>query len=169
MVGFFTLGRWYADPCPADAARQALALVEQREQALRRRGRGSLALRLSAMRAQAALGEDVEAEYERLAALVVRRHTRAQALVELVYGQILMSRRRTGAMRHLDRGFALARHLLAPEDYFVVLKRHALLALLPPADLPCAPLADLLTTARVMARLGARRNPPPHDPGDTFG
>ncbi len=169
MTGFFTLGGWYADPCPAEAARQALAAVEQREQALRRRGRGSFVLRLSAMLAHATLGDDVEAEYERLAALAARRHTRAQALVELVYGQILMSRRRAGAMVHLDRGFALARHLLAPDDYFVVLKRHALLALLPPADLPGAPLADLLTTARVMARLGIRREPHPHDPGDTFG
>lgn len=169
MAGFFTLGRWYADPCPADAARQTLVVVEQREQDLRRRGRSSLALRLAAMLAHAALGDDVEAEYERLKALAARRPPRAQALVELIYGQILMAARRPGAMLHLDRGFALARHMFAPEDYFQVLKRHSLLALLPPADLRAEPLEDLLTAARVMARLGARRTPPPHDPGDTFG
>jgi hypothetical protein len=168
-MAFLTLGRWYADPCPANTARQVLNAVEQREQALRRRGRGSLALRLTAMLAHAALGDDVQAEYESLAALTSRRSTRAQALVELIYGQLLITRRRPGAMVHLERGFALAKHLFAPEDYFVVLKRHTLLALLPPADLPAETLANLLTTARVMARLGAHRKRAPHEPNDTFG
>lgn len=169
MAGFLSLGDWYADPCAPDSARQALVRLEYREQQLRRRGRGSLALRLAILLARAALGEEVEPEYQRLAALTALRGTRARAAVELVYGQVLMTRREAGAMVHLEKGFALARHLFAPADYFVVLKRHTLLALLPPAALPPEPLADLLIAARVMARLGARRAPARHDASDTFG
>ncbi|MFA5529862.1 MAG: hypothetical protein WDA11_04250 [Thiohalomonadaceae bacterium] len=166
---FMRLGRWYADPCTEATARTVLARIESREQRRRRRGQGSLALRLAALPARAALGEPIEQDYERLTALTARRGTRARALVELVYGQVLMTRRRPGAMAHLNQGFALARHLFAPGDYFVVLKRHTLLALLPPADLPPEPLDGLLTTARVMARMGVRQNQVRHDANDTFG
>jgi hypothetical protein len=113
------------------------------------------------------LGDDVEPEYQSLAAVARRRRTRSRALVEMVYGQLLMARRRPGAMAHLERAFAEARHLLAPEDYFIVLKRHSLLAQLPPIEASQGEALDaLLTTARVIARLAGQRRRA-HDSGDT--
>lgn len=164
-----SLGRWYADPCTETEAQAALARIAAREQRLHRRGRSSFTLKLAAMLARAALGQDVEQDYLRLSALAARHCTRARALVELIYGQVLITRRRPGAMAHLDQGFALARHLFAPGDYFLVLKRHTALALLPPAELPPEPLETLLTTADVMAHMGMRHHRPHHDSNDIYG
>ncbi|MDE2089269.1 MAG: hypothetical protein KGJ12_04550, partial [Gammaproteobacteria bacterium] len=83
---------------------------------------------------------------------------RDQALVELVYGQLLMSRKLYGAMEHLTAGFARAANLFAPDEYFSVLKRHALLGHLSLSERPSAPqdLASLLTEAAVIRRLETR-------------
>jgi hypothetical protein len=96
----------------------------------------------------------------------------SQALVELVYGQLLISRKLAGALEHLDRGFTLAVPQLEPGEYFTLLRRHELLRALPLHATASAAqsLSDLLTEARVIRRLqphGRRRTAHPHD--DTLG
>ncbi len=79
----------------------------------------------------------------------------AVALVELVMGQLLMSRRLEGAGEHLQAGFDLARPWLPARAYFALLKRHQLLRRLPlsAAGGRASGLADLLLEARVIAQL----------------
>jgi hypothetical protein len=159
MTPFVSLGRWYAMPLSREQATGLLVRTEEKERERLRRGASCVTCRLARLIARFWLGEPVEHDYQNLAArLQQRRSPRAQALLELIYGQLLLAQRRRGALLHLDRGFAESRHLFAPEDYFVVLKRHALFRTLPAeADGPPLDLEDLLTTARVIERLQGHR------------
>ncbi|HAJ91870.1 MAG TPA: hypothetical protein DCO71_04500 [Gammaproteobacteria bacterium] len=98
---------------------------------------------------------DVRLKYEKLQAAA--RDTFERALLELVYGQLLMSCKQAGALRHLADGFALAAHDLASADYFQLLRRHELLAYLPLSDAPSLPqnLGSLLAEAAVIGQLQA--------------
>ena len=72
------------------------------------------------------------------------------------------------ACDYLDSGFELAAHLLEPEEYFLVLKRHELLRRLQlmPTPSKAAGLDELLTEARVIQRLKGRESYTlPHNPG----
>lgn len=83
-----------------------------------------------------------------------------------------MSRRLEGARSRLERGFATAEPLLSPADYFLVLKRHRHLSVLPlsPTPLPAEPLDGLLATAAVMERMGGgRKRRTQSDPNDLYG
>ena len=67
-----------------------------------------------------------------------------------------------------SNGFELAAHLLEPEEYFLVLKRHELLRHLQlmPTPSKAAGLDELLTEARVIQRLKGRESHTlPHNPG----
>ena len=107
------------------------------------------------------LGEDIRDDLERLRKLL-RTTAHGAALVELIYGQLLMSRRLRGARLHLDRGFLRAGRLLTTDDYFILLKRHQQLSRLPltQTPLPPADLPSLLTTAAVIARMAPHCNNP---------
>ncbi|MDH5180824.1 MAG: hypothetical protein OEZ39_12875 [Gammaproteobacteria bacterium] len=85
-----------------------------------------------------------------------RRH---QALANLVAGQLLISRRLSGAMSYLDKGLDLADGLLKPEDYFVVYNRHNDLRCLSLSEAarPAQDLPTLLNEARVIQRLNTER------------
>ena len=167
--GHGPLARWYGTPLAVDQARTLLAAVEQRR--TRARSRRCRTCLLQAAIARFWLGEDIAADIEHLNALL-RTTPHGAALVELIYGQLLMSRRLCGAILHLDQGFRRASRLLTADDYFVLLRRHQLLARLPLSDnaLPPANLATLVTTAAVIVRLephprsGRRR-----DTGDIYG
>ena len=80
---------------------------------------------------------------------------RDQALLELVRGQLLMTRKLQPANRHLQRGFELAAPWLGTTGYFELLRRHELLACLRLADTPSPPqgLAALQAEAAVVRRL----------------
>ncbi len=77
------------------------------------------------------LGRPVAADYEVL--LAGARDDRARALVELVYGQLLVARKRPGALAHLEAGFRLARPWLSAQEYLAVMRRHQQLGRLYPA------------------------------------
>jgi hypothetical protein len=158
---FCSLGRWHGDPLSREEAARLRARLEAREtERLRRGGRGCFACRLGMLIARFWEAEPIADEYAKLAALARRRHSpRARALLELIYGQLLSARRLPGAGLHLEQGFAEGRNLFAPADYFVVLKRHALLRLLPPGEGAAMDLEGLLTTARVIERMGGGRRP----------
>ncbi len=100
------------------------------------------------------------------------RNRRARALAELVYGQLLLSRKLTGAFDHLGAGFSLAGPMMMAEDYLNVRRRHALLRRLELASTPASPhsLDALLVEAAVIVKLEGRSMPRfTHDPCDTSG
>lgn len=147
---------WVATPLTKP---QALALQTQarlRLQQAMTRGTSLLAPRLADVIAGFWLGRDVSHDYRSLMATLAEPQ---RALVESVYGQLLMSCKRGGALVHLERGFELATAVLAPAAYFVLLRRHSLLRhlVLTPAGAPPQTLSDLLQEARVIQRLNAGR------------
>ena len=78
-----------------------------------------------------------------------------QALLELVYGQLLASRKKTGAHQHLADGFALAAAVLSSTEYFQLVRRHELLGWLVLSDAASVPqpLDALLAEAAVIKKL----------------
>lgn len=155
--GGASLAEWLAEPVAGEQAQQLLADVRQRLGGGCRDDSQRFGLALAEIICRYWSGGDIEAAYGNLCALLSDR--RQLALLEFTFGQLLMARRCRRAWRHLDRGFQLAAHLLEPEDYFRVLRRHALLRHLPLSTQPVepAPLETLLAEARVIARLtGAR-------------
>jgi hypothetical protein len=163
------LAGWYATPVARARAVELHAESHQAEQrALAGAGDASLP-RLARLVATYWLDGSVELDYRSLA---VTLPPARRALVELIYGQLLISRKRVGALEHLRRGFTLAAPALAPADYFALLRRHELLQSLvltaagfPPQDLP-----DLLNEARIVRQFGPGGAPrPAHKPDDTLG
>ncbi len=169
------LAHWFAEPRSPMEAQAQWDRAEHRHASCLRQGRRSLLPRLQQLCARYWLGQTIEADYQQLHAQCQRRHSRrALALLELCYGQLLISRGQIDGLPHLREGFALARELLGATDYFIVHRRHQLLALLPDAQPPgkAQTLEQLLTTAGVIARMQQgwpRRGPYQHDPNDTYG
>lgn len=153
------LAGWYGQPM---TQAQAEALDRLARECLRRRSvTPPLRCRLQWLIARFWRGQEVAGEVENL--LAVADGPRTRALVLLVHGQLLAAVRRQGALARLDAGFALAADLLDPEDYFLVLKRHAALRDLAWHDLPASPqdLATLLREAAVIRRLRGPGEPRP--------
>jgi hypothetical protein len=99
------------------------------------------------------MGVSISLEYQQLVAFAIAQRDRA--LLEVVYGQLLLSRRQQPAMLHLERGFRLAARYLAATDYFLLVRRHDLLRHIPLSDVPVAPqgLQSLLAEAAVIRQL----------------
>jgi hypothetical protein len=165
------LALWHADPLDAEAARALLAAAEHGRWRGNRRRRCRICL-LQELIARHWLGEEIGALYRQVAPRL-SRSAHGHALLELITGQLLLSRRLHGAQQHLDHGFHLASRLFTPADYLAVLNRHQQLARLPlsATALPAASLAELLTTAKVVERMegGASRPRGKHDPTDLYG
>ncbi|MFO7593547.1 MAG: hypothetical protein R6X15_05820 [Pseudomonadota bacterium] len=167
------LGRWYADPLSPDEARKLLKLGEERESKRKRHGGNTLCCRMLKMIARYWLGEDIRDTYQMLSPLAARS-PHGHALLELIYGQLLLSRHLKEGMRHLEQGFRLAANLFAAGDYLEVMNRHRLLRQLPLSDTPAhaEPLEAMLTSAKVIERMKQPENsrqPYRHDPKDTYG
>lgn len=161
MEGPLPLAAWYGQPMSFMEAAELLREANQRLQQSHAQGRGCFACRLQALIARYWLGRDVEGDYRTLMATAPGE--RERALADLVYGQLLMSRKHADAIAHLNDGFARAVHQLAARDYFEVLRRHELLAYLPPMATGTAPpqgLDALLAEAGVIRRLQGERAPP---------
>ena len=159
-----TLGHWYADPIDAETAHRLLERCR-----VHRRGRRPFTRALE-LAARFQLNESIDFDY-RLLVDELRPHPHAAALLELVYGQLLISRKLRAGITHLKRAEQLAARLFAPGDYFTVIERHELLAELALGDAPSPPLPleSLLTEARVIRRLrGPRRPIPVSDHSDTM-
>jgi hypothetical protein len=163
------LAGWYATPLsPPRAAELRVQARRTEQQALASAGDATLP-RLAHLIAGYWLGQAMELDYRSLAATLPPER---QALVELIYGQLLISRKRAGALDHLRRGFALAAPALAPADYFALLRRHELLqslVLSAPGSASLG-LADLLNEARIVRQFGTGRGSRPgHKDDDTLG
>lgn len=166
----FSLAAWYASPLTQMQAKALETLARRRLQQAMTHKTNSLVPRLADVIAGFWLGRDVRHDYRSLMATLPEPQ---RATIELVYGQLLMSCKRSAAMLHLERGFERATAALAPGAYFVLLRRHTLLSylVLTPTGVPPQTLADLLQEARVIKRLGVGGVPRgakhPHD--DTLG
>ena len=148
-----SLAAWYADPLAQGMAEELHAGAEQALQARLRAGAACFQLRVLQLVCHFWLAESISLEYERLRISAVDGCE--QALLELVYGQLLVSCKDRPAHRHLERGFALAAPQLDAADYFRLLRRHELLGYLHlsgTATLPQA-LDALLAEAAVIRRL----------------
>lgn len=151
------LAGWYGDPLPAGAGESLMRCGQERARRARRRGHSALCGELEALVGARALGRPLVGRFEALAGSAAG--AAEQALVSLVQGQLLFSRRLRGANEALERGFELARDQFLPADFFTVMKRHELLGELPlyASQRPPQSLADLLREAAVIRRLRGRR------------
>ena len=169
------LAQWFASPLSRVEAEALWQQATERRDRRLRRGYPSLIPCLQQLCARFWLEQSIEADYQQLCAQFQRRHSRrALALLELSVGQLFASRGMKDALPHLQRGFALARELFAANDYFIVHRRHQLLAQLPLTSQPGPPqnLKQLLNTAGVIVRMKQtrpQRAPYQHDPNDTYG
>ena len=165
-----SLGLWYGGPLDPDRARQLMTQGRAAAQHAYRQGQPAITGELQQCIAGFWLERLV---WDRLRTLAESASPpEAAALAALIHGQLLMSRRLQGAAKQLDHGFERARDLFLPGDFFVVMKRHELLAELPSAPDPRPPmdLEDLLREARVIQRLrGRRRSTVLSRPDDTIG
>lgn len=170
--GQASLSGWFAEPLTEKQARAALHEVRAGLRASRADRRSLHITRLAELIFRYWAGYDIEVDYRNSRAMP--QGEREFALLELCYGQLLLSRKQEPAWWHLDKGFMTAAHLLEPDDYFTVLRRHELLRQLPLTVLPAAaaPLESLLAEARVIARLrgaGSRPGMRPAKHNDTVG
>ena len=151
-----SLASWFAEPLSGSQADAWLPRIQRRTQAAIVDGRDAFMIRLTDLIVQYWRGQEIEAGHKNLLTLAVT--PRDRAMLELVVGQLLIARKSGRAWRHLDAVFEQAAHLLEPEEYFQVLKRHELLRLLPlsPNRVTPAGLDELLTEAKVIGRLKGR-------------
>lgn len=143
------LADWYGDPlAPADAA----ALLQAAEQDIKSR----LCRNVTCFPAHLLWlicrdwrQTDSALHYRQLASTVSGTE---RALLELVWGQLLISRKLHPATVHLERGFRLAARELDTVDYFRLVRRHEVLGYLLLGDAPLAPqsLDSLLAEAAVI-------------------
>ena len=169
---FLRLSCWCAEPLSREQARALLGRAEQRAQGYLRRGYGCVTCDLQRLIARFWLGEPTANHFDVLRARLQDSGARAQALVDLTEGQLLMSHRLEGAGERLRRGFATAEPLLSPGDYFTLLNRHRQLALLPLSStpMPAEGLGGLLATARVIEKMGGEEKAPiKSDAKDLYG
>ncbi len=151
------LAAWYADPLSPYQARLLDETARHRRQTGLCRGESCFRLELLSLVCHYWLESGAELKYLQLASLPL--DDAGRALLELVYGQLLISRKLQAARPHLERGFALAARHLASPDYFVLLRRHERLDRLPLGNTAArpAPLQALLNEAGVIAQLAGRQ------------
>ncbi len=164
------LAAWYADPLPLREARLLHEMARRKRQACLRRGESCFRLELLQLVCRYWLEANAGVAYRQLASLA--RDDAEHALLELVYGQLLISRKLQTARRHLERGFSLAAQRLDSADYFALVRRHEQLDWLHLTQLPARPLPlqTLLNEAAVIARLaGGQRSTHVRTHNDTVG
>lgn len=137
-AGAPSLEGWYADPMQP-------ALVEgllesTRHEFSSRLCRGDRCFQLQVLRLICHYwqGRLIDMDYAHLVAIAGDDQDRA--LLDLVYGQLLMSRKRKPADRYLAAGFAAAVEGLGASAYFRLVRRHELLGYLPLSETLSQPL-----------------------------
>jgi hypothetical protein len=148
-----SLTGWYADPITAPDAQALLDRIQRRLRSRLCRNGRCFPLPVLRLICHHWLQFDSALDYQQLSALVCDDSERA--LVELVYGQLLISGKRLPARQHLARGFSLAARYLDTVDYLLLLRRHDLLEYLPLSGSPVVAqdLQSLLKEAAVISRL----------------
>ncbi len=167
-----SLHEWYANPLDHRQAQELLQQANDRMQSACLGGSETFYCHVQEMIARFWLDQNIDINFQAL------HHTTSEpallALLEIVYGQLLASRKLTGAIDHLATGFSASSDLLPANEYFKLSKQLELLNYLPYSDTP-APAQDvdgLLTEAGVIKRLQEGRREPkqyPLNPEDTTG
>lgn len=157
------LAGWHADPPVAGVASETLNAIERHLKRRRNRRGPSYLITLCQLITEYWVTDRVgldrpnnEFEREHLQSVLSHTKTRRQeALGYFVVGQLLMSRKMTGALEYLDQALTCADGLLKPDEYFIVYNRHEDLRHLPLSDTGQAPqtLNTLLNEARVIQQL----------------
>ena len=147
------LSEWYATPLTRSRLVYLQSALQQELQTRLCNGASCYALHLLQFVCRFQYRIDVQLDYQQLLAAV--QNVPEQALLELVYGQLLASCKQTGAHQHLADGFALAAEYLSSADYFRLVRQHELLGWLALADTASAPqqLQSLLAEAAVIKQL----------------
>ena len=147
------LSEWYATPLTRNRLVSLQSALQQELQTRLCNGASCYALHLLQFVCRFQYRIDVQLDYQQLLAAV--QNVPEQALLELVYGQLLASCKQTGAHQHLADGFALAAEYLSSADYFRLVRQHELLGWLALADTASAPqqLQSLLAEAAVIKQL----------------
>jgi len=150
-----SLTGWYADPIAVAKAQSLLDRTQRRQASSLYRGGRCFHLYVLGMICHHWLQSDSALDFHQLSALASDDSERA--LVELVYGQLLISGKCLPARKHLARGFSLAARHLETEDYLLLLRRHELLEYLPLSESPvvAVDLQSLLKEAVVISHLRA--------------
>jgi hypothetical protein len=165
------LTKWYANPQSIDEARSHIIKTSQRLQQHYRRGTGCRFCQLQLSISAFWLGEDVKPQIEKLL-FQHQNQRRFTALINLVYGQLLMSQRLKDARYYLDEGFKQASPLLTNSDYFKIHHQHQLLKIIPLEDkpLPATDLKTLINMAEVISKFPQQEPRKYHyDPSDLYG
>jgi hypothetical protein len=156
------LSAWYGNPLATAMAEDLLARAQEFRQARLCADEPRFQLQVLMLISHTWLGSEPDFDPADLATQAAGRHERA--LLDLVQGQLLASRKCRGAMACLERGFRQAAPCLAPNEYFALLRRHELIECLPFGDLP-SPAQDLVCLLKEAAviktlRAGQRRTHP---------
>ncbi len=157
IPGQHKVADWYGDPLSPEQAGRLLSLSRVKLRMAYVESHSCFSAHLLALIGRFWQGRDIRPDY--LSLVAAAETDTDHALLKLVYGQLLMSRKLKGANCHLSSGFYLAAPLLLPRDYFRMVKRHDLLCYLPLSDEPSEPgdLRTLLSEAAVIRRLRSRR------------
>jgi hypothetical protein len=157
-AGELPLAGWYADPLTPGQARELAGRIKARWQE-RDSGCEPFTLELLMMIARWWQGEAIEAEARRLQRIYPSPALRG--LVHEVFGQLLISRKLSGAGRMLDEALQQLSAELAPADYFSLLKRHQALSRLHLGNRPALPqpLQALLNEAAAIEAIEGPRRP----------
>lgn len=147
------LSAWYGNPMTTETADQLLSRAHMQQQERLRAGAAGFQLQLLKTLCHDWLGTGPDNGFTELGALAGRRHERA--LLQLVRGQLLASRKACGAMAYLTAGFREAAPMLESADYFALVRQHELLEYLPWSEKPSMALAldELLAEAAVIKQL----------------
>jgi len=146
----YDLSDWYAQPTTVEAAEESLKAVRQRR---KQQESDILSLRIEEIIARYWLGRDIRGDVQNYQASYQSEAHRA--LITIIYGQLLMSRKREGAMEYLDEGFRMAINHFQGAAYLEVMRRHDQLRyiVLGPQPLPGLSLKELLQEAEVIKKL----------------
>jgi hypothetical protein len=164
------LSAWYANPLSVNEAEQQLCDV--RDKLRQPQDSHYLHSRVQEVIARYWLGRDISADIENLQTICKDNHCRA--LIKLVYGQLLISRKRQGAMDYLQQGFRQAANLFHASEYLEVMRRHERLKhlVLNEQAAEGRSLEDLLKEADVIMKLKGKKDyhcDVRGDRGDTVG
>ncbi len=145
------LSTWYANPLSKHEAEQQLH--EVRIKLKQAHESNYQQLRIEEMIARFWLNRNISGDIENLIATCIDEQS--HALINLIYGQLLISRKLKGGMDYLQQGFQHASKLFPAAAYLEVMRRHERLKHLPLTDSPAAAqtLQDLLMEADVIKRL----------------
>ena len=153
----FDMADWHADPLSQTQANQLLEQITSEHRQAVLSNRNLFYINLAEVVVRFSTKGGLTHELELL--LKTEKDAKHYALLSLVYGQLLMSRKISGALSQLQTGLQLTSPYLTNAGYFRILKRHTILSYLPlhKQPFPPATLVQLVNEARVIRKLNPQK------------